>query len=350
MFHASVRVHIAFAVLLGYVPLDARAEGESRLGSSGEARWAMLPTDRTLRADAGVEPLDLSEPLWDRPSEVGRDEQPLESAESETMDFKKLIRPQIEIFSEWEPESDGLAIDSYDLSAKMPLYPVFGPPPPFLTAGYSFTQIVAPGELDFPERLHDISLGLAWMRRISDRWMARFMLNGAFASDMDNTGSEAWQIRGGGFALFRPNEQWSWAFGALATGRVDLPVIPAIGVVWEPSPKLRIDLMMPNPRVSFLLTENETRQQWGYVGGGISGGTWAYDRASGAGERLSYREFRLVLGWESMPPRPPGVFRAQGTRLMAEIGYVFGREFEFDRFEGGFSPEDALLLRTGIRF
>ena len=75
-----------------------------------------------------------------------------------------------------------------------------------------------------------------------------------------------------------------------------------------------------------------------------------YERASGVGERLSYRELRLVLGWESMPPRPPGAFRSSGTRLNAEIGYVFGREFEFDHSGGDISPEDALLLRTGISF
>jgi hypothetical protein len=108
--------------------------------------------------------------------------------------------------------------------------------------------------------------------------------------------------------------------------------------------------MMPNPRVSFLLIESSTRQHWGYVGGGLSGGTWAYDRATGVGERLSYREFRLVLGWESMPPRPAGTFRSTGTSLNTEIGYVFGREFEFDRAGGDISPKDALLLRTGIRF
>ena len=176
------------------------------------------------------------------------------------------------------------------------------------------------------------------------------MFNGAFASDLDNTSRDAWQIRAGGFALYRPNERWSWAFGALATGRNDIPVIPAVGAMWEPTPHFRVNLMMPNPRVSYLLAESGTRQHWGYVGGGLSGGTWAYDRASRVGEQLSYREFRLVLGWESMPPRPPGTFRTTGTRLNTEIGYVFGREFEFERGGAEIEADDALLLRTGISF
>jgi hypothetical protein len=268
----------------------------------------------------------------------------------QSLDFKNLLRPRVDFFAEWEPESGGLTITSYDLSAKMPLYPIFGPPPPFVTSGYAFTRIDAPTTLDLPEHLHDLSLGLAWMRRINERWMARFMLNGAFASDMDNTSSDAWQLRAGGFALFRPNERWSWAFGALATGRDDIPVVPAVGVIWEPSRRIRVNLMMPDPRISCLLAESGPRQLWGYVGAGLAGGTWAYDRASGVGERLSYREFRLVLGCELLPPRPPGTFRSKGTRLNAEVGYVFGREFEFDRVSEDILLEDAFLLRGGISF
>ena len=107
---------------------------------------------------------------------------------------------------------------------------------------------------------------------------------------------------------------------------------------------------MPTPRVSLLLAEHGKRQHWGYVGGAISGGTWAFDRSGGLGDRLSYREWRLVLGWESMPPQPPGTFRPGGTRPNVEVGYVFGREFEFDRGSADIVAEEAILLRTGISF
>jgi hypothetical protein len=349
MFRTLTLSHLGLACLLWY-PLYATAQTGARPESSEEARWALLPTDRTLRTDAGMEPLVSPGVSLDGPAAGPTNEPPLSDAIDQSLDLKSLLRPRVEFFAEWEPESDGLAISSYDLSAKMPTYPIFGPPPPFVTTGYSYTRIDAPATLDLPESLHDFSLGLGWMRRINDRWMARFMLSGAFASDMDNASSDAWQIRGGGFALYRPNERWSWAFGALATGRDDVPVIPAFGVIWEPSPQLKVNLMMPRPRVAYLLAESDTRQYWGYVGGGISGGTWAYNRASGVGERLSYREFRLVLGWESTSPLPPGTFRATGTRLNAEIGYVFGREFELDRDGADIKTDDALLLRTGISF
>lgn len=301
----------------------------------GEIRWAFLPTDRELNQKGESVRTSVTSGL----------------AEGATgpIDVKKLMRPRFHFEAEWEPETGGVAIGSYDLSVQIPTYPIFGPPPPLVTSGYSLTQIDAPASMDLPSSLHDFALGLVWMRRINDRWTGRITVSGAFASDLDNTSSDAWQLRGGGFALFRPNERWSFAFGALVTGRDDIPVIPAAGAIWEPSRDLRIDLMMPNPRISFLLVDCGERQHWGYVGFGMSGGTWAYDSAI-RGNRLTYREWRTVLGWESMPPRPPGSFGSMGTAISAEVGYVFGRKIEFDSGTPDLLLSDALLLRFGLRF
>jgi len=266
------------------------------------------------------------------------------------MDIAALMRPRFSFDAEWEPMVDGVVIGTIGGSVRVPTYPVFGPPPPFITFGYAFTQLESPAALDLPSSMHEFSLGLAWMRRINERWMLRFMLNGSFATDLNNTGDEAWRLRGGGFAMYRPNDRWSFAVGAMATGRSDIPVLPAIGLIWQPSPSLTVNLMMPRPRISWLLVERGNRQHWVYLGAGIDGGDWAYERTSGTGDRLEYREWRAVLGWESMPPKPPGSFMRMGTTINAEVGYVFGREFEFKSATPSISIGDALLLRAGISF
>lgn len=312
---------------------------------SNAIRPASLPTDRSLRVE---DRLPLNDPFR-RDTQSLELRQPSELSESPT-DFSKRIRPRFDTSAEWEPRVDGVAISSYDMSIRQPLYPVFGPPPPLINAGYSLTRLDAPAVLDLPENLHEFSLGLAWMRPINDKFMARLMLNGVFASDLDNTGSDAWQIRGGAFLLYRHNEQWDFAFGALVTGRADIPVIPGVGAIWKPSQRLIVNLMMPTPRVSLLLAEQGGRQHWGYIGGGLSGGTWAYNRASGLGNRLSYREWRIVLGWESTPTPEQGTFTPPGTTLNAEIGFVFGRNFEFDSNRADIALDETLLLRVGVRF
>lgn len=273
-----------------------------------------------------------------------------ELPKSRQTDFKSLLKPRFSLAAEWQPSVEEVAISSYDFSAQMPMYPIFGPPPPFINAGYTLTQIDAPPSLDLPQNLHEFAVGMSWMRKINERWMARFMFNGVFASDLNNNTSDAWQIRAGGFAIYRPNDQWSFAFGALATGRDDIPVIPAIGAIWEPTNRLRINMMLPNPKIAWLLADSGTRQQWGYFGGGFSGGTWAYDRISGLPDRLTYRDWRLVIGWETTQPRTRGTFRPTGATFRAEVGYVFGREFEFDSSFPDISVDDSLLLRTNIEF
>jgi hypothetical protein len=86
------------------------------------------------------------------------------------------------------------------------------------------------------------------------------------------------------------------------------------------------------------------------LGCGFTGGTWAYERADQSKEVLSYREWRAYAGWESTPPKPPGTFMPTGTTVFAELGYVFGREFEFDSGAPDLSIEDTALLRAGISF
>ena len=274
--------------------------------------------------------------------------EPLQS--SPDLDFKSLLRPRFSLQAEWEPEADDLAIASYDLTTTIPTYPIFGPPPPLITGGAGLTMLYAPASYNLPDDLFDFTLGAAWIRPVNERWTLRWMLQGALASDLKNTTSQAWQIRGGGFAMYSRSEELQWAFGVLVTGRENIPVLPAAGVIWQPSPKVRWNLMLPNPRLMFLISEREKNQNWIYLGGGFAGGTWAYEDAIGNDDRLTYSEWRITLGWEHSQKRTPGIFRPPGTSTVAEIGYVLGREFEFDSARPDLSVGDTLLLRTGINF
>ena len=245
--------------------------------------------------------------------------------------LKQLMRPSFSFAAERQAKSDGVGLGSYDASVTLPTFPLFGPPPPFINAGFNYTNIDAPNSLGLPTDLYQTDFGLAWMRRINDRWMTRFMAGTSFATDGNNNSSDAWRFRGGAFAIYRRSPKWTWTFGALALGRNDIPVIPAVGVIHQPTPGLRIDLIMPKPRVSFLLVDNGPRQQWGYVGAGLNGGTWGVQRVDGVDDQLTYGDFRAVLGWESTPTPEPGMPFTRGRKLVAEIGYVFSRDFEWEK-------------------
>ncbi len=266
-----------------------------------------------------------------------------------SIDTNKPTRPAPFSFkSEWIVDSDdGLATGKLD--ASIPLL-MFGRPPPLIKVGFGFTDLFAAEDFGIPNELYEYSLGLSWVRPINELWTVRAILGVGFATDNQNTSSDAWQFRGGAFAMYRRSPELTWTFGALATGRDDLPVIPAIGAVWQPIPETRWDFLFPQPKVNFLLQDTGTRQRWAYLGFGINGNTWAYEQATGVDDRLTYKDLRAVVGWESRPKASAGMPFALGRTLRMELGYVFSREFEFERETRVEPLGDGLVAGISAKF
>lgn len=304
-------------------------------------RIASLPTESTLK-----EALPDS-PLGDVPSPF---EQGLTHGDGGQPDFWERMRPTVDLETEWLPASGEVGIFSYGAKMNVPTYPFFGPPPPLIRLGYSQTELFDTGHRDLPTQLSDFTFGLSWVRRLNDQWTLRMMGNAAFASDGENTSGDAWQFRGGIFAIYSRDPRWIWTVGALALGRNDLPAVPAIGLIWQPDETLQFDLILPRPRIRVLLRDGATRQQWGYVGGGFSGGTWAYQQSNGADDQLTYGDWRLVAGWESVPRARPGVPFQRGRKLGIEAGYSFARDIEFESGRPTLDLGNTFLLNASLSF
>ncbi|MGE3778082.1 MAG: DUF6268 family outer membrane beta-barrel protein [Pirellulaceae bacterium] len=330
---------IPLVLALAFPSCLMRADSWQRLPATGLQAgppWA-TSTDPDLLSDP---PPFLSEPS--DPDSIDGD--------SVRPNFAELMRPTVTVAAEWQAEASDVDVMWYRATVQMPTYPFLGPPPPMINGGFAYTSLSAPEAWDLPADLYDYSLGASWMRPISERWMLRLMASVALATDGQNTSSDAWQFRGGLFGTYRPNDQWTWILGVLALGRNDLPVVPAVGAIWQPLPPLRFDLTFPRPRASWLLLDNGPRQQWGYLGGGLEGGTWGFERAGGVDDQLTYRDWRVVLGWESVPTPEPGMPFSRGRKLGVEVGYVFAREFEFSGGAPSLEIDNTLLLRASAGF
>lgn len=284
---------------------------------------------------------------------------PIDSATAFTPDrIKELMRPSFSFVTDWQPQRNIDDVGIYSTAARisLPTYPVFGPPPPIVTPGFRYTRLDARSSLSLPGELYESQLNASWVRLINDRWTLRFMAGASFATDGDNRSSDAWRFNGGAFGIYRYNPQWAWTFGAIALGRNDLPVLPAIGVIHQPTDWLRFDLIMPRPRISFLLREYGPRQEWGYIGASLNGATWGVERdianvdASPMDDQLTYGDVRVVVGWESTPTQVPGVPFTRGRKVGFEIGYAFSRDFEWESDESKISFDDALTLRVTAGF
>lgn len=262
--------------------------------------------------------------------------------------LKELMRPTFRFGGQWYAQADGVDLSTYETRVTFPTYPIFGPPPPLISAGFAYTDLNGPAALDLPGDLYESSLGLTWMRRWNDRWMFRSMLGIANATDGNNNSSDSWQFRGGIFAMYQPNPCWTWTIGAIALGRNDIPVVPAIGLIYQPNPRARYDFTFPRPRASFLMADSGQRQQWVYAGASLDGGTWAYQTAAGIDDQVTYRDWQFVLGWESTPRLEMGMQFARGRRFGLELGYAFAREFEFERGRPDIEIGETVMLRATI--
>ncbi len=154
----------------------------------------------------------------------------------------------------------------------------------------------------------------------------------------------------GGLRFIAVTQRGLGHLGAIALGRNDLPVVPAVGVIYQPNDALRWELLFPKPRLAFLLVDNGPRQQWGYIGAGINGSTWGIERSNGTDDQLTYGDGRFVLGWESTPTPEPGLPFTRGRKMIAEIGYAFSRDFEFEHDMTKIRLDDTLMVHVALSF
>ena len=117
------------------------------------------------------------------------------------------------------------------------------------------------------------------------------------------------------------------------------------GVVYKPDADTRIELTAPRPRfakrVSWL-DDSEDANDWAYVSGEFGGGTYAVKRPGGAEDQVNFRDFRLLIGFESKT--------SSGIKTLFEAGYVFGRNIEFEDDSTEFKPSDTAIFRAGLSF
>ncbi len=212
-----------------------------------------------------------------------------------------------------------------------------------LTPNFRVDFLDGPTQVDAPPQLYQAGVKLFWRKKLHDRWGVSVLLNPAVRSDFDTT-EDTVRI----FALALASWQWvpdklKLSFGVVYLDRDDIPILPAIGLLWTPTPDWRFDLLFPRPKASYRLFQNSYHSEtWCYVGGGLGGNTWAVRRASGASDELTLRDFRVALGLERLVDG--------GSSSFIEAGFVFGRTLEYQSSNQQFDFNDAFLIRGGFTY
>ncbi len=211
--------------------------------------------------------------------------------------------------------------------------------------GIKYTNAQWKYPTSFPDSLYNAGLTVTWMKPLNERWSLMLNASPSYSGD-GKTSGETIRCPVMFGANWTPNSRWKVLMGVAYLDRGDIPVLPIGGFTYTPNDDWKFECMAPQPRIARRLTGWSDSQidRWLYLGGGFGGDTWAISSTGGRSDLAMYREFSVLLGYESV--------RKQGTfQWNAEIAYLFDRRMEFEHdTQPTFKPDDSLSLRVRVSF
>lgn len=215
--------------------------------------------------------------------------------------------------------------------------------PLLITPGYNVAYLSGPGVTDLPPRLHFAYVEFAWVPEFIHRYRFYLAVAPSVLSDFESDDADAFRVTGKGLVLFN----WipgvlELRAGVLYLNRDNIRLLPAGGVIWTPNDWMEYELFFPKPKASVRFNVGAGFEDWLFTTAEFGGNTWSIERSSGAHDKVTYLDYRILGGVER---RLNG-----GAGFRLEAGYVFGRSIEFESGDGNFDPKSTVLIRGAIVF
>jgi hypothetical protein len=214
--------------------------------------------------------------------------------------------------------------------------------PLLITPGYGVSYLQGPTVTDLPPRLHNAYVDFTWLPEFVHRYKLALGVAPSYLSDFECSGNGAFRLTGKAVLLVDWTERLQFRAGVLYLNRDNIRLLPVGGVIWKPTDWTEFELFFPKPKLGVRLNVGLGYEDWVYTTAEFGGNTWSIVRASGDQDKLTYLDYRILIGVER---RLNG-----GAGFRLEAGYVFGREVEFESGDGDFDPRDTVLIRGGIAF
>jgi hypothetical protein len=242
--------------------------------------------------------------------------------------------------------SRGLGITELDLRMVAALPIPSRKVPMILTPGLTTYFLQWPDSPDLPAQLYDAFIQFRWFWRVHPRLAFDMAITPGVYSDFEQGTDEAIRLPGHGAAVWDLNPAVRLVAGVGYFDRLDVKLLPIGGLILTPHEDVKYELLFPTPKIAHRVrwhgADTEQIQDWVYLKGEFGGSTWAIRRASGANDRLNYRDFRVLLGIER---------KAIGLLDYSfEVGYVFNREFQYASSTIDIEPSDTVMLRGGLTY
>jgi len=127
--------------------------------------------------------------------------------------------------------------------------------------------------------------------------------------------------------------------------RNDIKLLPAGGLVWDPSSIWHCEFIFPRPKIARRFNTMANHNVWGYVSGEYGGGSWTIIRAADYTDSFDYNDIRVMLGMEWIPETE------SGRMGFVEVGYVFNRELIYVSLNPpSLELDSTFMVRAGVVF
>lgn len=211
------------------------------------------------------------------------------------------------------------------------------------TPQYRNDWLDGPRSLDVPARLQTFSMDIGIRTVFNSQWSTIIGLRPGYFNDLN---AQADGFRLGGLALVNYKmipDVLTLTLGVVYLDRNDFNLIPAFGLTWIPDGDTRYELTFPKMRVAKRIGHLPYMlEDWVYIAASLGGGTYAVQRTTGVDDELSFRDFRIAVGYERM--------LNGGTGYFFDVGYVFQRKLEYEIGGEVLRFGDSFILEAGLSF
>jgi hypothetical protein len=237
-----------------------------------------------------------------------------------------------------------LGINDVELGATFAIPFLYNTETPLLvTPGFAIHYWQGPNTslVDLPPRVYDAYLDAAWNPQLMPWFGGELDFRIGVYSDFDRVTEKSLRYMGKALAVLTFTQSIKVKAGVWYIDRNRIQILPAGGVIWTPNEDVRFEMLFPNPKLAFRLSNVGNTQWWWYTRGEYGGGAWTI--MNGANQiSMDYNDIRVALGLEfEQFSGPSGLF---------EVGVAFERELYDIGPWTKYPLNSTVFLRGGLAY
>lgn len=201
---------------------------------------------------------------------------------------------------------------------------------------------------DLPANAYSAFIDTGWESDPNQMVGTEFGLRIGIFTDFNTNNNRSIRTLGKALGVFRLSPYSTLRGGVYYVDRFSTKLVPAFGVLYQPSPFTRLDFFFPQPKFSRYCRTIGQRDVWFFASGDYGGGSWTIRRTDGTEDSMDMNELRILGGFEW------GVnneIQAGRRRGFFQIGYAFKREIKYRLSpQDDFDTSDAFLVSIGFGY